>query len=81
MPLVNLLSPYIATAIKWLSIVGGVLLILFQVRKSGKDAEKTEHLQSEVEHVRIANEARQRVDAAGDAERERLRKKWTRPKR
>lgn len=60
---------------KWLGIIGAVLLVLFRVRQSGKDAERHKVMRDTLEGVRIRDKIENDV-ATSDTHS--LRKKWER---
>jgi hypothetical protein len=55
-----------------------ILGVLYGARRSGRQAERAEQNERVIDHVEKANEADRSVDAAGPADRQRLRDKWTR---
>lgn len=56
-----------------------LLTALFIARQGGKGAQRAEDTEKTLKSVETAREADRRVDAADDADRKRLRDKWTRP--
>ena len=75
--LAGLLSKWWARALPVLMAIGAVVSVLAMVRKNGADAERKAQLERNAESRRKADEVDNRVDAAGPAERQRLRDKWT----
>lgn len=76
--ILGLLKPFALKIALWGAVGMAVLGVLAGVRKSGRDAERVTNLKKALE---AENERRQvDVDVAGadDAERERLRRKWSR---
>lgn len=76
--ILGLLKPFALKIALWGAVGLAVLGVLAGVRKSGRDAERVTNLKKALE---AENERRQvDVDVAGadDAERERLRRKWSR---
>jgi len=63
---------------KYIAITGGVLLVLFKARQSGKDAVKHENMVSTLNAVKQREKTSQFVDSSSDDERKRLRKKFNR---
>ncbi len=61
-----------------LAIVGGILLAIGKLKQAGRDAERAEQAEQGEEMRREAHEVDRRLDAASDAELDRLRDKWTR---
>ena len=76
--MIELLKPFWIGIVKWGAIVGGILLVLLKVRQSGKDAVKKDALEKTLDGVMARDKIEDKVASAGNAERERLRKKWTR---
>lgn len=76
--LIGLLKPFALKIALWGAIGLAVLAVLAGVRNSGKQAERVANLKRSLE----AENARRQVDVdvstADDAERERLRKRWSR---
>jgi diphthamide synthase (EF-2-diphthine--ammonia ligase) len=64
----------------WLAGAAALALgvVLFLVRKSGRDAERVERLIKQLENVKVSNEVDARVDGASVDTRKQLREKWTR---
>jgi hypothetical protein len=60
------------------AIVLGLLILVGKLMAAGRDREKAAQAKREFEARRKGDEVERRVDAAGPAERERLRDKWTR---
>jgi hypothetical protein len=73
----GLLSKWWLKALPVLAAIGAVLGVLAMLRKSGADAERKAQLERNAASRRKADEVDNRVDAAGPAERQRLRDKWT----
>lgn len=75
----------IVTALKgmWIEIVtvtaiaGGTLLVLMKIRDSGRQAERNENMKKTLNAVKAKNAVQRAVSSAGDAERRKLREKWT----
>lgn len=72
----------------WLAAVAGALKALAswigmkdraEAKKAGQVEQQHADMVAQSKNVEKANEVERRVDAAGDPELERLRKKWTRP--
>ncbi len=74
----ELLRPIWITLVKWGAIVGGILLILFKVRQSGKDIVRNENIKETLDGVEARDKVEDHIVASSDLERRRLRKKWTR---
>lgn len=72
------LSGIWAKLLAGLAIIGGILLAIGKLKQAGRDAERAEQAKRNEEFRRQADEVRNRVDGAGDAELERLRQRWTR---
>lgn len=68
------LAPYISYIVAALTALAGVFLY---GRKSGKDAVKSEQMEETIEHVKAAKQVENDSAMRTDAERQRLRKKWT----
>lgn len=76
--MIELLKPFWMGVIKWGAIVGGILLVLFKVRQSGKDAVQNENIKETLEGVKVRDKIKDNIVTADDVERKRLRKKWNR---
>jgi len=61
-----------------LAIVGGILLAIGKLKQAGRDAERAGQAERTNELRRQAHEVDRRIDAASDADIDRLRDKWTR---
>lgn len=77
-PIVYFLKSNLLRVVGVLSIVFTVLVVLLGARKAGRQAEKLERVQATLKAVEIRNEVERHVDTSDDAERKRLRLKWTR---
>lgn len=73
----TLLSDLWAKVLAIGAVVGAVLLAIFKIRQSGRDAERAEQARREVDAMRTANEVQAGIDRSNDTELERLRRKWT----
>lgn len=72
------LSTHILKLIGYGAAILSVLAVLFGARQAGKNAEKVSNYERTLKVVRKKNETENAVDSADDAERQRLRAKWTR---
>ena len=75
--MLNLLKPFWLSIVKYAAIVGGILLVVFKIRQSGRDAERAENIEKVVENVQIRHDVERSVNSFDNAS-GRLRKKWTR---
>jgi hypothetical protein len=73
------LSGIWAKLLAGLAIVGGILLAIGKLKQAGRDAERSDQAKQADKIRREANEARSSVDGAGDAELDRVRRRWTTP--
>lgn len=72
------LSGIWAKLLAGLAIVGGILLAIGKLKQAGRDAERADQAKRNDEIRRQADEVDRRIDAASDADIDRLRSKWTR---
>jgi len=59
-------SSWAITAMKWGAVALGILLVIFKVRQTGKDAARKEMAETIVKRGQAANEARTDVRDAAD---------------
>jgi uncharacterized membrane protein YdjX (TVP38/TMEM64 family) len=71
------LKPYWLSIVKWAGIIGGVLLLFFKIRQSGRDAERVDNLERNIENVERAKKIRRGVADSGDSV-NKLRERWSR---
>ena len=72
-----LLKPFWLTIAKYAAIAGGILLIVFKIRQSGRDAERVENMKETLNHVKIRDAIERDVNRSDNAT-EQLRSKWSR---
>lgn len=77
--MLTILKPFWLSILKYASIAGAVLLVVFKIRQSGRDAERVENMKETLSHVKIRDAIERDVNRNDNAT-ERLRAKWTRPK-
>lgn len=75
--MLSLLKPFWLTIAKYAAIAGSILLIVFKIRQSGRDAERVENMEKVQEYVEIRNAVERDVNREHNAT-ERLRSKWSR---
>lgn len=75
--LAPLFTKFGAYLIMALAALGAVTAVLAGARTAGRNAQRVEDAKRTVEAVNARQEVDTRVDAASDAERERLRRKWS----
>lgn len=71
------LRPYWLSIAKYAAIAGGVLLLVFKIRQSGRDAERVENMKEVLEHVEIRDAIERDINRDDNATK-RLRERWTR---
>jgi hypothetical protein len=72
-----LLKPFWLTILKYASIAGAILLVVFKIRQSGRDAERVENIEKVQEYEQVRDAVERDVNR-GDNASERLRSKWSR---
>lgn len=77
MGFIGFLKPFWLSILKYASIAGAVLLVVFKIRQSGRDAERVENMERVQEYVEIRNAVERDVNRNDNAT-ERLRAKWSR---
>lgn len=75
--MLSLLKPFWLTIAKYAAIAGSILLIVFKIRQSGRDAERAENMKETLSHVKIRDAIERDVNRNDNAT-ERLRAKWSR---
>lgn len=75
--MLNLLKPFWLTIAKYASIAGAIMLVVFKIRQSGRDAERVENMEKVQEYEQIRDAVERDVNRSDNAT-ERLRFKWSR---
>lgn len=75
--MLNLLKPFWLSILKYVSIAGAIMLVVFKIRQSGRDAERVENMKETLSHVKIRDAIERDVNRNDNAT-ERLRAKWSR---
>ena len=73
----NLLRPIQLLIIKCAVIIGGVLVILFKARQSGREVEKHKAMRDTLKGVQIRDKIENNIIIANDDKYNKLREKWT----
>lgn len=76
--MMGIFKPFWLMIIKWGATIGFVLMVLFRVRQSGKDAVYNEQVKESLEGVKARDEIENSIINASDDKYNKLRKKWTR---
>ena len=74
----ELLKPFWLGIVKWGAIMGSVLLVIFKIRQSGKDAVRNETMVETLRGVRERDKIKDNIAKSDNANRKRLREKWQR---
>lgn len=75
--MLNLLKPFWLSIAKYAALAGGILLLVFKIRQSGRDAERVENMEKVQKYEQIRDAVERDVNRSDNAT-ERLRAKWSR---
>jgi hypothetical protein len=75
--MIALLKLYQAHIIKWGAIIGGILLVLFRVRQSGKESVIRTQDKETIKELQTSAKIDNRIDSLTNPEYKRLYKKWS----
>jgi len=75
--MIAILKLYQAHIIKWGAIIGGILLVLFRVRQSGKESVIRTQDKETIKELQTSAKIDNRIDSLTNPEYKRLYKKWS----
>ena len=70
--MLELLKPFFGVILQWAGIVGGVLLVLFKARQSGKEVIERKEAMETLKGVQTRNETQNKLNTLNDASLDKL---------
>lgn len=65
--ILNLLKPFWLQIVKYGTILGGVLVVLFKARQSGKEVQQRKQAIETLRGIKVRDNIQNKVDSASDA--------------